>query len=113
MQSGTTGINTIRIYNPIKQSMDQDPSGKFIKKWVPELVSVPDELIHEPWNLSYMEQKFINTEIGKDYPSPIVDNKKSSKISRDKVWSVKKSNESKYLSKQILKKHTSNKQKNS
>ncbi len=113
MQSGTTGINTIRIYNPIKQSMDQDPSGKFIKKWVPELVSVPNQLIHEPWNLSYMEQKFINTEIGKDYPSPIVDNKKSSKISRDKIWSVKKSNESKYLSKQILKKHTSNKQKNS
>ena len=37
MQSGTTGINSIRIYNPIKQSHDQDVNGKFIKKWVPEL----------------------------------------------------------------------------
>ncbi len=113
MQSGTTGINTIRIYNPIKQSMDQDPNGEFIKKWLPELKDVPEELIHEPWNLSYMEQKFINTEIGKDYPKPIIDNKISSKISRDKIWNVKKSNDSEYLSKQILKKHTSSKIKNS
>ena len=52
MQSGTTGINTIRIYNPIKQSIDQDPNGEFIKKWVPELASVPNELIHEPWKLT-------------------------------------------------------------
>ena len=37
MQSGTTGMNSIRIYNPIKQGMDQDPDGNFIKQWVPEL----------------------------------------------------------------------------
>ena len=43
----------------------------------------------------YMEQKFINTTIGKDYPNPIVDNGKSSKIARDKIWEVKKSENSK------------------
>ena len=107
MQSGTTGINSIRIYNPIKQSHDQDVEGKFIKKWVPELKNVPDTLVHEPWKLTYMEQKSLNIDIGKDYPLQIVDNKSSTKLAKDKIWNIKKSENAKILSKEILEKHAS------
>ena len=37
MQSGTTGINTLRIYNPLKQALDHDPDGVFVRRWIPEL----------------------------------------------------------------------------
>jgi deoxyribodipyrimidine photo-lyase len=36
MQSGTTGINTTRVYNPRKQAQDHDPYGKFVKRWLPD-----------------------------------------------------------------------------
>lgn len=46
MQSGTTGINTLRIYNPTKQGLDQDPKGEFIRRWVPELAGEAE--VHQP-----------------------------------------------------------------
>jgi len=74
MQSGVTGINTTRIYNPIKQSQDQDPKGQFIRQWVPELRNVSDMWIHEPWKMSSALQQRASCLIGEDYPAPIVEN---------------------------------------
>lgn len=50
MQSGVTGINAVRMYNPIKQSLDHDSQGQFIRYYVPELKDVPDAFIHTPWH---------------------------------------------------------------
>jgi deoxyribodipyrimidine photo-lyase len=36
MQSGCTGINTLRIYSPAKQARDQDPTGDHLRRWLPE-----------------------------------------------------------------------------
>jgi deoxyribodipyrimidine photo-lyase len=62
-----------RIFNPITQSERFDASGKFIRKYVTELVSCNDKEIHAPWLIPPLRQQSINTVIGQDYPHPIVD----------------------------------------
>lgn len=107
MQAGTTGINTIRIYNPVKQSLEKDKDAKFIKKWVPELANLPLEFIHEPWKMSEMEQLLHDFKYGRDYPKRIVDHEASSSEAREKLWEIKNSDKSKNESKWILKRHAS------
>ena len=108
MQSGTTGINTIRIYSPIKNSEEHDSEGLFIKQWIPELKEVPIELLHEPWKMNEMEQQFYNCIIGIDYPAPIVDIEETRKRATDIVWSFRKKDEVKLEGKRILEKHVNN-----
>ena len=108
MQSGTTGINTIRIYSPIKNSEDHDSEGIFIKQWLPELAEIPVHLLHEPWKMNDMEQQFYNCKIGIDYPEPIVNIDETRKYASDIVWSFRKKDEVKEEGKRILKKHVSN-----
>ncbi len=87
MQAGVTGINTIRIYNPVKQGEEKDPSGSFVKRWLPALSEVPTPLLHSPWQLSSMEQVMYNINLGVDYPKPIVDIKQSYKEAQALLWS--------------------------
>jgi len=105
MQAGLTGINTLRIYNPIKNSVEHDPNGIFIKKWIPELQNIPQALIHEPWKMTTLEQELYEITIGKDYPFPIVNPEETGKYARDIMWNFKKSEGVKTEAVRILKKH--------
>ncbi len=64
MQSGTTGINTLRIYSPSKQAIDQDPSGDFVRRWVPEYGTAA-------------------------YPAPIVDERAAMKAAKDRIYALR------------------------
>ncbi|WP_269532863.1 cryptochrome/deoxyribodipyrimidine photo-lyase family protein [Chitinimonas sp. BJYL2] len=73
MQSGVTGINALRIYNPIKQAQDHDPHGHFVRRWLPALRRVPDAWLFQPWLMPASLQRQVGFRLDVDYPAPIVD----------------------------------------
>lgn len=98
MQSGTTGINAVRIYNPIKQSVDQDPHGVFLRRWLPELSAVPDAMLHTPWQAPHLMQ---------DYPMPIVEESVARKKAADRIYGLRKGQTYRRQAKAIVGKHGS------
>lgn len=104
MQSGTTGINTVRIYNPVKQGHDQDPKGAFIRRWLPELAGIPDEHVHTPWTWDGA-----GAILGKAYPMPIVDYMEAARAARQKVWALRKGTGYRQTAAAIQNKHGSRK----
>ncbi len=104
MQSGTTGINTIRVYNPVKQGNDQDPDGIFTRHWLPELSEIPDIFLQEPWKAPNATNV-----IGKHYPKRIFDHLAAAKVARQKVWAVRREKTFQAEAAEILVKHGSRK----
>lgn len=96
MQAAIVGINTIRVYSPLKQLIDQDPECQFIKRWIPELRSYSAEQIacHETMPL-----------LG--YPRAIVDAEQNIRIMKDRISSIRKSDEGKEAAQQVLAQHGS------
>lgn len=102
MQSGTTGINTPRIYNPVKQGYDQDPTGVFTRRWLPELSSVPDAFLHEPWLWPDAQRL-----LGHRYPEPVIDLATAAREARDLIWQARRSAGFGDIASGIVKRHAS------
>ena len=90
MQAGVTGINTVRIYNPVKQAEDHDPDGAFIRKWVSELAEVPVPYVFAPWTMPPIEAALLDFRLGEHYPLPIVSLEKASRDARERLWAHRK-----------------------
>ena len=104
MQSGTTGMNTVRIYNPVKQGREQDPDGAFTRAWVPELAEVPDRHLQAPWEWDGAAQL-----LGRRYPAPVVDVADAARAARAAVWGVRKGAAFREEAQRLVQKHASRK----
>lgn len=101
MQSGTTGINTPRIYNPVKQGQDQDPTGTFTRRWVPELAGVPDAFLQTPWVWEGAAAL-----LGRRYPAPIVDPAAAQRAAREAIFGLRRASDRAEIA-DILTRHAS------
>jgi deoxyribodipyrimidine photo-lyase len=109
MQSGVTGINTVRIYSPRKQLRDQDPEGVFVRRWVPELARVPLELLDEPHRMTPSQQEEAGCRIGTDYPAPLVDHDEAVALAKQRVYAARRAPEARAESKRVHARHGSRK----
>ncbi len=89
MQSGATGINTPRIYNPLKQSHDQDPEGRFIRAHLPEIAHLPDAFLHAPWLMDPSAQTQFGLHLGRDYPHRIIDHEEAARAARARLSALR------------------------
>jgi deoxyribodipyrimidine photo-lyase len=99
MQSGQTGINTPRIYNPVKQGHDQDPEGQFTRSWVPELAGVPSALLQTPWLAT-------GADLG-GYPAPIVDVEAAARAAKARLTALRQTNGYREAALEVFQKHGS------
>lgn len=109
MQSGQTGINTPRIYNPVKQSMEQDENGVFIRRWLPELALLPTSFLHQPWTLTEAEQKMYNVVLGETYPVRLVDHVAAMQAARARLTDVRRGEDFRQTAQVVYQRHGSRK----
>ena len=78
MQAGTTGINTMKFTIQLRTQKIMTLK-RFYKKMDSRTKNILKKFIHEPWLISEMESEIYKFKVGKDYPSPIVNLKETSK----------------------------------
>ena len=109
MQAGTTGINTTRVYNPIKQAQDHDPHGHFVRRWLPPLRRVPDAWLFEPWRMPPSVQRACGVTVGVDIPEPLVDLATATRTAKARLHALRAQPEVKAAKAAIVQRHGSRK----
>jgi deoxyribodipyrimidine photo-lyase len=105
MQSGTTGINTTRVYNPIKQAQDHDPNGNFVRYWLPRMRAVPQPWLFQPWLIPQDSPIPRVNEI--DIVEPVVDLAMAMRESKQRLHQLRQTPSVRAGKKEVVEKHAS------
>ncbi len=109
MQSGTTGINTTRVYNPIKQAQDHDPHGKFVRWWLPAMRRVPDTWLWEPWLMPEQVQRNSGVQVGDDIAQPVIELAQAIREAKQRLHGRRQTADVQAGKKAVVEKHASRK----
>ena len=107
MQSGTTGINATRVYNPLKQARDHDPQGLFVRRWLPALRRVPDAWIAQPWLMPAALQQRCGLRVGQAIARPPVALEQATREAKARLHALRARAEVRAAEAAIVEKHGS------
>ncbi|GGC53870.1 hypothetical protein GCM10011504_35300 [Siccirubricoccus deserti] len=71
--SGSDAAPYFRVFNPVLQGEKFDPSGTYVRRFVPELARLPDRWLHRPWEAPAAVLHGAGVALGRSYPLPVVD----------------------------------------
>lgn len=109
MQSGTTGINTTRVYNPVKQAQDHDPNGQFVRHWLPAMARVSDTWLFEPWLMPQPLQEKAGVVMGVDMAKPVVDLALATRQAKQSLYARRQTPDVRAGQSEVVKRHASRK----
>lgn len=69
---GADAAPYFRIFNPVTQGQKFDGDGEYVRRFVPELKTIPIKYLHNPWEAPEKVLADAGVKLGKDYPLPIV-----------------------------------------
>ncbi|XP_023612447.1 cryptochrome-2 isoform X3 [Myotis lucifugus] len=75
-------------YCPVGFGRRTDPSGDYIRRYLPKLKGFPSRYIYEPWNAPESIQKAAKCIIGVDYPRPIVNHAETSRLNIERMKQI-------------------------
>uniref|UniRef100_A0A671SY89 Cryptochrome-2-like n=1 Tax=Sinocyclocheilus anshuiensis TaxID=1608454 RepID=A0A671SY89_9TELE len=75
-------------YCPVGFGRRTDPSGDYIRRYIPKLKDYPNRYIYEPWNAPESVQKAANCIVGVDYPKPMINHAESSRLNIERMKQV-------------------------
>lgn len=107
MQSGTTGINTTRVYNPVKQALDHDPKGVFVRRWLPAMRAVPDAWLFEPWRMPDALRLHQETPGAEGLSTPLVDLEIATRQAKQRLHARRAQPQVRAAKQQVLQRHGS------
>ncbi|HMO01458.1 MAG TPA: deoxyribodipyrimidine photo-lyase [Oligoflexia bacterium] len=91
---GADAAPYFRVFNPTLQGKKFDPQGRYVRKWVPELATLPDEYLHAPWEAPSEALEKSGVQLGKNYPSPIVDHSEAKIMALEAFEQIKQTSAS-------------------
>jgi deoxyribodipyrimidine photo-lyase len=89
LAAGMTSFSGLMVYDVVKQGVEHDRNGDFIRRWLPELADLPGSAVHEASMTAGHLSDIARAQGYEPYPAPIVDHKATGKLAKENIHAIR------------------------